>query len=329
MWIKTDLPATVLSTFIANDLLPSRNYPPNYWFNSSSDKRIPPNELSYYKDNLIYYPDVNSTGRDYYSLNWRVDEDFIEGLDVCDGDGDGDGGEYTFSITFKGMGYKSVIYSCLDEWWRERDEEFISTTTTTSSQKLQSYHPIKSQIGLSTTTKLLIPPTLLKNYPIKTILKSITILIEPPNNPGIVTSSCSSQSPPLLSCGQGGDHQLARDSGAMQFSAGWDWSQGTPDRVTGIFDDVVLEKRYVNAGGGGGIGFDDYAGSKEYAQFFNTLLVDAKIGTVEGEIEIRLKLNNNHWKGGGSRSSTSGLLVVEIIDFGDVGDGGCEKVICE
>jgi hypothetical protein len=41
-------------------------------------------------------------------------------------------------------------------------------------------------------------------------------------------------------CGQGGNHQLAQDL-TSQYFAGWDWIAGTPDRNTGLLDDVRLQ----------------------------------------------------------------------------------------
>jgi hypothetical protein len=41
--------------------------------------------------------------------------------------------------------------------------------------------------------------------------------------------------------GQGGDHDLAQSGAIMQFTAGWDWIQPTPDRNTGIWDKVQVD----------------------------------------------------------------------------------------
>lgn len=40
---------------------------------------------------------------------------------------------------------------------------------------------------------------------------------------------------------QGGDHNLAKSGAIMQFTAGWDWIQSTPDRNVGIWDKVEFE----------------------------------------------------------------------------------------
>jgi len=41
--------------------------------------------------------------------------------------------------------------------------------------------------------------------------------------------------------GQGGDHNIAKSGAIMQFTAGWDWIQSTPDRNVGIYDRVDIE----------------------------------------------------------------------------------------
>ena len=41
--------------------------------------------------------------------------------------------------------------------------------------------------------------------------------------------------------GQGGDHNLAQSGAIMQCTAGWDWISSTPDRNTGIWDQVEIE----------------------------------------------------------------------------------------
>jgi beta-mannosidase len=57
----------------------------------------------------------------------------------------------------------------------------------------------------------------------------LVIIVYPPDIPG--SSSSGSQ---------GGDHKIAKNGGIMQCTAGWDWIQATPDRNTGIWDEVEL-----------------------------------------------------------------------------------------
>ena len=76
-------------------------------------------------------------------------------------------------------------------------------------------------------------------------LSIITIVTRPPARPGKTSRDCPSYDDDdddgdKPNCGQGGDHVLASNAGAMQFAAGWDWCQGVPDRVTGLFGAVAL-----------------------------------------------------------------------------------------
>ena len=76
-------------------------------------------------------------------------------------------------------------------------------------------------------------------------LDHIAIKTFPPKHYGKVSSQCVESDG---NCGQGGNHEMAREAGTLQFAAGWDWSQGIPDRVSGIWDSLTLESRgYVRA----------------------------------------------------------------------------------
>jgi hypothetical protein len=57
---------------------------------------------------------------------------------------------------------------------------------------------------------------------------SFAILVSPPDFVG------------KPNCGQGGDHEIAKNAAIMQYLAGWDWAQATPDRNTGLWDQVSL-----------------------------------------------------------------------------------------
>ena len=69
-------------------------------------------------------------------------------------------------------------------------------------------------------------------YPINidsSSMVSFAILISPPDYVG------------KPNCGQGGDHEIAKNAAIMQYTAGWDWARATPDRNTGLWDLVELE----------------------------------------------------------------------------------------
>jgi hypothetical protein len=67
---------------------------------------------------------------------------------------------------------------------------------------------------------------------------TLAILVSPPDFYGCASSSCAVKGQPF---GQGGDHEIARNGPMMEYTAGWDWAQATPDRNTGIWDRVYLE----------------------------------------------------------------------------------------
>ena len=58
---------------------------------------------------------------------------------------------------------------------------------------------------------------------------AFAILVKPPDYVG------------KPNCGQGGDHEIAKNAAVMQYTAGWDWVRATPDRNTGLWDLVELE----------------------------------------------------------------------------------------
>ena len=66
---------------------------------------------------------------------------------------------------------------------------------------------------------------------------SLELTVFPPNNPGNTSNTCKA-------CGQGGNHELAKDVTA-QYMGGWDWIQGTPDRNTGIFGCLSITQASV------------------------------------------------------------------------------------
>mmetsp|Transcript_27086 Transcript_27086/g.31076 ORF Transcript_27086/g.31076 Transcript_27086/m.31076 type:complete len:245 (-) Transcript_27086:2759-3493(-) len=59
---------------------------------------------------------------------------------------------------------------------------------------------------------------------------TFSILVEPPLHPGLPGS------------GQGGNHELAKDGPIPQFMGGWDWCAAMPDRSTGFYGSVVIDK---------------------------------------------------------------------------------------
>lgn len=66
----------------------------------------------------------------------------------------------------------------------------------------------------------------------------VTVVVEPPEHPGDVNCTRVRMDKPDVPCGQGGDHAMAQDAAAPQFTAGWDWMAPMPDRSTGLIGAV-------------------------------------------------------------------------------------------
>ena len=200
-WLPARL-GSIVGNLIMNNIL----LDPDLFPDSSPEDEL---DKPYYKDNLSKIPDVNVTGPDYYTYTWRP-------APSCD--------ETTYKSTLPyhhlellGVGYRSTVYI--------------------SSSPDGPMVPIGSTLGMWSRT--VIDITSLFASPTFS-LSSLRIVVSPPDNVGIPSSFCADRIDTTLNCGQGGDHELAKDAGAMQFAAGWDWVQGQPDRMTGIFDDVRI-----------------------------------------------------------------------------------------
>ena len=73
-------------------------------------------------------------------------------------------------------------------------------------------------------------------------IRGMSILVEPPDHPGIPTAFCNIYPPNFnntIPCGQGGNHSLAMDV-ISQDLAGWDFLVASPDRNTGIIDPLDI-----------------------------------------------------------------------------------------
>ncbi|KNC80562.1 hypothetical protein SARC_07080 [Sphaeroforma arctica JP610] len=233
----TSYPATVPGTVLSN-LVENRAFDDLLW------EDTPERDL-YYKDNLSRVPDVNQTGRAYYTYVWqpRVTQNRatqnragsqLHQPHTIRPDRDTVLENAALSHTQDGPTHRT--------WLFLRGAGYISTVVWTDAEG--THHVIGSAEGMW--SRNLYDVTGLE-------LSRVAVVVEPPQHCGIVTSACALTTEKcgprggLLCaknrtepCGQGGDHQLARDAGAMQFAAGWDWAQGIPDRVTGLYDTASL-----------------------------------------------------------------------------------------
>ena len=170
----------------------------------------------FYANNLQHIPDINHTGRGFYTFYWRTE------IDLAADAGTAAGGAGAVSedecpllwLRLRGINYRAQVWmngkiipedggSTAVEGMFRRWNYLLPTTTTGPHHREQKRHVL-------------------------------AVLVEPPPYPGKVGPGV----------GQGGSHDLAKST-TMQFAGGWDWIQGTPDRNTGMWDKVELDSTGV------------------------------------------------------------------------------------
>ena len=175
------------------------------------DKDCKVSDSIYFKDNLKSYEDISTAKPDYF-LYWYVGF-FTTGMKETQ--------SYNITATitqieFKGVNYYGDYY--LNGHYLNRDRNFYKGVFHSIIFDITPYlntnsHTDKNKVDLKTGL----------------ITNTIAVLVHPPDFPGSVEKG-----------GQGGDHTIARNGAIMQYTAGWDWIQPTPDRNTGIYDQVII-----------------------------------------------------------------------------------------
>ena len=98
--------------------------------------------------------------------------------------------------------------------------------------------------------------------------------------------------------GQGGTHEMAKNGPVAQFAAGWDWIRYTPDRHTGIWDIVELQRT-------GAVSI-----SKDDVHFDGVVLSiadDLLMGNVSFRVSASIDANEHY----------SPYTLIELLDDGD------------
>ena len=176
--------------------------------------------------NLYWAPDINTTGREYYTYFYRTEietramDNALSGagggsasMDAGGAGGAGGANDQIVWLRLRGINYRAQVYI---------DGQLVKEDSTQSTVVE----------GMYRRWNYVVPPSL----PTSTT-STIAVLVEPPDFPGSCRVACPH-------CGQGGSHELAKST-TMQFSAGWDWIQGTPDRNTGLWDLVIIESSNI------------------------------------------------------------------------------------
>lgn len=128
------------------------------------------------------------------------------------GTGTGTGADPRVWLHLRGISYYATVYL---------NGAAITPVQAPTTSRLQGmYHRWSFDLGkLSALTQLQ-----------GTAAPTMSVRVEPPEYVGAGCHAC--KDPPCLPCGQGGDHQIAKNAAMMQFTQGWDWVQPTPDRNT-------------------------------------------------------------------------------------------------
>ena len=157
------------------------------------------------------YPDISDddAARDYYTLWYTTTVDVPKE------------GNRRGHLTLHGVNYQPIVYF---------DGKMLQPYTTYSEDDATDDHNTGGMfirrhydLGLAKLQQLKSSSTL-------------EILVMPPPFAGMpCKEACTTRD-----C-QGGDHNIAKSGAIMQCTAGWDWISPTPDRNTGIWDEVEIQ----------------------------------------------------------------------------------------
>lgn len=155
----------------------------------------------FYEDHLYYAPDINETGREFYTFFWRVELDSSLSTRVVEN-------EYEW-LHLRGINYRSTVY--MDGMLLA---EASSGTTSVEGMYQRSTYLLPQSGERHTGGERDTPSTPSLSPHSRQTTRVLALLIEPPPYPGSARAG-----------GQGGSHELAKST-TMQFSAGWDWIRG-------------------------------------------------------------------------------------------------------
>eukprot|EP00051_Salpingoeca_urceolata_P015589 m.202923 g.202923 ORF g.202923 m.202923 type:complete len:1050 (-) comp18444_c0_seq3:44-3193(-) len=178
------VPGTIMTSLLANGTFPGIRDP-------------------FVDDNLARLPDINTTGKAFYTFIYHTDitpSVLTAASRIAS----------TAWLELRGVSYRARVFV--------NGEEVVPEQATPAIPHAAGmFHRWSYKLGNL--------QDLLKGAPVV----GVAILVEPPDHPGSVAHG-----------GQGGDHSMAKNAAAIQFTAGWDWVRPTPDRNTGLWDEVTL-----------------------------------------------------------------------------------------
>jgi hypothetical protein len=262
------VPGTVLTSLVANGAFP--------------------NVTDVFSDlQLRDIPDINATGSAFYTYFWRTTirpaallRSTAAAADARSTSSSASAsaplvadpspcgcGDAAMRLRLRGVNYRATVYLNGSEVQPERDADGASFPEAVGMFKRWSY---------------LLPAALLHQTATKTSAAEdddddndddaaidLAILVRPPDHIGVAGG------------GQGGkDHQMARNGPVMQYTAGWDWAQATPDRNTGLWDTVDIVQHGVGHGVGHVVGARQRAAQPARVALPQVALADPYVGTL-------------------------------------------------
>ena len=157
----------------------------------------------YLDQNLKLLPDINATGKGFYTFWWTT----TFAIKKADG---GDGCGARSRLRLRGINYRASVFL--------NGEELVPRDAKGERVTMAGmFH----RFSLDTTDSLRVGGA----------SNVLAILVLPPDVVGEADHG-----------GQGGDHGMAENGAVMQYSEGWDWAVGVADRNTGPWDKIVLER---------------------------------------------------------------------------------------
>ena len=159
----------------------------------------------YLDQNLKLLPDINATGKGFYTFWWTT----TFAIKKAEG-GEAEGCGARSRLRLRGINYRASVFL--------NGEELVPRDAKGERVTMAGmFH----RFSLDTTDSLRVGGA----------ANVLAILVLPPDVIGEADHG-----------GQGGDHGMAENGAVMQYSEGWDWAVGVADRNTGPWDKIVLER---------------------------------------------------------------------------------------
>jgi mannosylglycoprotein endo-beta-mannosidase len=182
------VPGTVLRSMIAN---------------GSFFPRVRTVDDLYMDDNLKTIPDINSTGKAFFTRVFRVEiteQHLPAETEAADGQ---------LWLHFRGVSYFATVFV---------DGQAVSPVQSPGATRLAGmFHRWSFDLGSVAALRAR------RGADSSAPLASVAVLVEPPEFCG--RGGADRCGGVKGSCGQGGDHEIAKNAAMMQFTQGWDWAQ--------------------------------------------------------------------------------------------------------